>query len=191
MNRFKDLKIENMNEEQSVVYNEIASGPRGNVIGPLQVWLNNPKLASHAQLLGKYARYDSNLKKKLSELAIITTGRCWSSEFEWEHHVPLAIKFGIDIKYIKKIELGMRPIFKNKKEQTVFDFSAEVNLKKKVSDKLYKEAINLLGKNAVIDIVAICGYYTLVSMTLNVFEIKSDKKLWPLPEVNNFTRMLK
>ena len=85
----------------------------------------------------------------------------------------------------------MRPIFKNKKEQTVFDFSAEVNLKKKVSDKLYKEAINLLGKNAVIDIVAICGYYTLVSMTLNVFEIKSDKKLWPLPEVNNFTKMLK
>ena len=180
-----------MSEEQSVVYNEIVSGPRGNVIGPLQVWLNNPKLASLAQLLGKYARYDSNLKKKLSELAIITTGRSWSSEFEWEHHVPLAIKFGIDIKYIKKIELGMRPIFKNKKEQTVFDFSAEVNLKKKVSDKLYKEAINLLGKNAVIDIVAICGYYTLVSMTLNVFEIKSDKKLWPLPEVKNFTKMLK
>ena len=65
MNRFNDLKIENMSEEQSVVYNEIVSGPRGNVIGPLQVWLNNPKLASLAQLLGKYARYESNLKNKL------------------------------------------------------------------------------------------------------------------------------
>ena len=190
MMRIKDWKEEDLSEEQLIVYKEIMNGPRGNVVGPIRIWLNNAKLASCAQSLGKYVRYESNLSTALSELAIITTGRCWSSEFEWEHHAPLAEKAGIDIKYINQIAIGKRPIFKNNFQQAVYDFTAEANIKKNVSDRVYNEVNNLLGKNALIDIVAICGYYNLISMTLNVFRVASEGSHWSLPNIKNFKQML-
>ena len=96
MQRLKDWTVEDLNEEQKKVHDEIVKGPRGSVVGPLRIWLNNPKLAKVAQQVGAYARYGTSLDNSLSELAIITTGRVWSSKFEWEHHAPLAIKAGIN-----------------------------------------------------------------------------------------------
>ena len=84
----------------------------------------------HALKLGKYARYDSNLPAALSELAIITTGICWSAGFEQEQHAPLVKKAGIDIKYINQIAIANRPIFENQDQQAVYDFAAEANIKK-------------------------------------------------------------
>ena len=188
--RIKDWNKEDLSEEQLSIYKEIINGPRGNVIGPIRIWLNNPQFALCAQALGKYARYESNLSSALSELAIITTGRCWSSEFEWEQHAPLAEKAGIDINYINEIALGNRPIFENKDQQAVYDFAAEVNINKNVSDKVYNHADDLLGKNVLIDIVAICGYYSLISMTLNVFKVPSIGSAWVLPKIKNFNHML-
>ena len=191
MKRIEDWNIDELNGQQLEIYNEILNGPRRSVVGPIKVWLNNPKFAQLAQKVGKYARYESSLPPILSELVIIITGRCWSSKFEWEQHAPLAIKNGIKREYVEKIANAERPIFDDKKQQVVYDFVAEVNINKKVSDETYKSAYNLLGKNTIIDIVAICGYYHLISMTLNVFEIPSEDSTWSLPEIENFDNMLR
>lgn len=191
MKRIEDWTVEELNEEQLKIFNEILNGPRGSVVGPIKVWLNNPKFAEIAQKVGKYARFESSLPPSLSELVIIITGRCWSSKFEWEQHAPLAIKNGIKKEYVEKIANAERPIFENNKQQAVYDFVAEVNINKKVSDTTFNKAYNLLGKNSIIDIVAICGYYHLISMTLNVFEIPAENTTtWCLPEIQNFGKML-
>ena len=191
MQRLKDWKVEELNDEQKKVHDDIVNGPRGKVVGPLRIWLNNPKLATCAQQLGAYARYGTSLHKSLSELAIIVTGRVWSSKFEWEHHAPLAIDAGIKEIYVNEISHAKRPKFEDKEEQIVFDFSAECNILKKVTDTTFKMALNTLGQTKIIDIVGICGYYSLISMTLNVFKVPNDTLNWPLPEVDDFSTMLK
>ena len=191
MTRIKDWKVEDLTSEQKEIHDAIISGPRGHVVGPLRVWLNNPGLARSAQTVGAYARYGTCLSKGLSELAIIITGRVWSSAFEWEHHAPLAIEGGIDPKHVDTISLGKKPIFENPEEEAVFDFAAEANILKNVSDSTYKKLVDLLGENAAIDIVGICGYYSLISMTLNVFKVPKDTDKWPLPGVKDFSQMLK
>ena len=191
MQRLKDWTVEDLNEEQKKVHDEIVKGPRGSVVGPLRIWLNNPKLAKVAQQVGAYARYGTSLDNSLSELAIITTGRVWSSKFEWEHHAPLAIKAGINEEYVNIIAQGKRPIFDNQIEQIVFDFAAESNILKNVKDDTFAIALEKLGQTRVIDIVGICGYYSLISMTLNVFKVPNDTPDWPLPEINDFSNMLK
>jgi 4-carboxymuconolactone decarboxylase len=50
--------------------------------------------------------------------------------------------------------------------------------------------VKVLGQTAAIDIVGICGYYSLISMTLNVFKVPNDTDKWPLPEITNFSPML-
>ena len=191
MTRIKDWTVENLTEEQKEIYDAIVSGPRGHVVGPLRIWLNNPGLARSAQTVGEYARYGTSLSKGLSELAIITTGRVWSSAFEWEHHAPLAIEGGIDPENVNIISMGQRPNFTKAEEEAVFDFAAEANILKNVSDNTYNNLVNILNETAAIDIVGICGYYSLISMTLNVFKVPSDTDKWPLPEIKDFSKMLK
>ena len=190
MTRIKDWKLEDLSNEQKEIYDAIVNGPRGHVVGPLRIWLNNPGLAKSAQTVGAYARYGTSLPQALSELAILTTGRVWSSEFEWEHHAPLAIEGGIDPKHVDTISLGKRPLFEKPEEQAVFDFAAEANILKNVSDITYKKLVDILGESAAIDIVGICGYYSLISMTLNVFKVPRDTDNWILPNVDDFNNML-
>lgn len=191
MTRIKDWTVENLTEEQKEIHDTIVSGPRGHVVGPLRIWLNNPGLARSAQTVGEYARYGTSLPKGLSELAIITTGRVWSSAFEWEHHAPLAIEGGIDLEHVNIISMGQRPNFTKAEEEAVFDFAAEANILKNVSDNTYNNLVNTLDETAAIDIVGICGYYSLISMTLNVFKVPNDTDKWPLPEIKDFSKMLK
>ena len=191
MTRIKDWTVENLTAEQKEIHDTIVNGPRGHVVGPLRIWLNNPGLARSAQTVGEYARYGTSLSKGLSELAIITTGRVWSSAFEWEHHAPLAIEGGIDPQHVNIISMGQRPNFTKAEEEAVFDFAAEANILKNVSDNTYNNLVNTLDETAAIDIVGICGYYSLISMTLNVFKVPNDTDKWPLPEIKDFSKMLK
>lgn len=173
--RLPDLAENTLTPAQRQVYQKIASGPRGKVVGPLRVWLQSPDLAERAQALGQYARFDSNLAPHLSELAILVTGRIWGSEFEWSHHVPLARDAGIPEVVIAAIGQGTRPAFDDPEQAAVFDFAVELHRDRQVSDATFNRATQILGTPRVVDLVGICGYYTLISMTINAFEIPSDE----------------
>jgi 4-carboxymuconolactone decarboxylase len=53
-------------------------------------------------------------------------------------------------------------------EAAVFDFCRELHEKKSVSDATYMAALDKLGERGIVDLIAVSGYYTLVSMVLNV-----------------------
>ena len=175
MSRLPELDPAEFSPEQKKVHEAILAGPRGKVVGPLKVWLNNPGLAEHAQALGAYARFNSSLPPRLSELAICVTGAFWKANFEWYAHAPLAIKAGIDPAAIEAIRTGGTPTLEKSDEQVVYDFATEIVWTKRVSSATFERAKKELGLTSVIDLVGIIGYYSLVSVTLNAFEI-------PLPE---------
>lgn len=161
-----------MNEHQKRVYDAIASGPRGRVRGPLAVWLNRPGLAEHAQALGQYCRYDSSLPTRLSELAILTMAVHWQSEFEWWAHKPIALKAGIQPDTVEALRSRSPSVpFAQEDERIVHEFVNTLVNTKQVPRPLYEEAVATLGADNVVDLVGLAGYYTLISMTINVFEI--------------------
>jgi len=129
----------------------------------------------HAQALGAYARFNSSLPPRLSELAICVTGAFWKANFEWYAHAPMAINAGIDPAAIEAIRTGGTPKLEKSDEQAVYDFAREIVQTKRVSSATFERAKKELGLTSVIDLVGIIGYYSLVSVTLNAFEI-------PLPE---------
>lgn len=171
MARIPDLDPSNLSAEQERVYNAIASGPRGVVHGPLAVWLNRPQLADKAQQLGQYCRYDSSLPPRLSELAILVTARIWDAAFEWQSHEPPARKAGLPDAVITALANDEEPPFTADDESVVYRFSRTLNLQRRVPDELYREAENTLGREALIDLVGVLGYYSLISMTINAFEV--------------------
>lgn len=156
---------------QKEVAEAIAAGPRGSVRGPLAVWLNRPGLAAKAQELGQYCRYDSSLEPHLSELAILVMARTYSAEFEWFAHKPIALKAGISQDIVEAIRIGQDPDFADPKESVVYRFARSALDTRQVPDALYAEAETVLGRDRLVDLVGVLGYYSLISLTLNIFRV--------------------
>jgi 4-carboxymuconolactone decarboxylase len=171
MTRVPPLTLAEMTPEQQVVHAAIAAGPRGQVRGPLAVWLRRPKLADRAQALGQYCRYDSSLPPRLSELAILVMAHIWGSEFEWWAHKPLALKAGLAADIVEAIRVGQVPAFVNKDEAVIHAVLQALHETRRIPDTLYSEAVAILGQDGMIDLVGVAGYYTLISMTINAFEV--------------------
>lgn len=171
MTRIPPLQPAEMNDDQRAVHAAIVAGPRGQVRGPLAVWLHRPGLAATAQALGQYCRYDSSLPQRLSELAILVMGQFWRAEFEWWAHKPIALKAGVDEAVVEALRTGAEPAFSREDEATVYAVVRSLNEAHRIPAPLYDRAIAVLGNDAVIDLVGLAGYYTLISMTVNAFEV--------------------
>jgi 4-carboxymuconolactone decarboxylase len=182
MSRLPELRYDAMTTEQQRVHDEIVAGPRGQVVGPLQVWLHSPGLAERAQKLGAYVRFGSALPAPLAELAILVTARHWQAEFEWHAHARLARAAGIPEAVIEAIRRGAAPALTDAGSRAVHAVARELHETRSLSDATYATAAAALGRKALVDLVGLLGYYTLVSMTLNAFAVPTPDGSRPFAE---------
>jgi 4-carboxymuconolactone decarboxylase len=134
-------------------------------------WLRNPELARRAQRLGELLRYDTALPARLSELAILVVARHWGSHYEWHVHKQEALKAGVSADVVRSIASGGTPALETDAERAVHRIAASLMEARGVPEPLYREGVAALTERGVVDLVGIVGYYTLVAMTLNTFEI--------------------
>ncbi len=166
---------EQMNPEQRRVHDRIVSGRRGRIQGPLRAALHNADLADRWQALGELLRYHTTLPPRLSELAILVTGRACQSPFEWYAHRLEAEKVGIEPQIIEAILAERWPDGLSPDDAAVLRYASELNEFNSVSDACHADAVARFGERTVVELTALVGYYTMVAMTLNAHEI-------PLPE---------
>ena len=179
--RFPDIKKEQMTDAQKRVYDAIAGGPRGGVRGPFGPLLRCPELTDRVQKLGEYLRYNTSLPPRLSEFAILINARFWDSKYEWYAHKPLALKGGLSEAIADDLAQNKKPANMKPDEELIYDFAMTLHRQHFVDDALFKRAVALIGEAGVVDLVAVSGYYTLVSMVLNVAEIPippGEKSPW-------------
>lgn len=166
--------------EQEAVLDEILSGPRGNLAGPFLAWIASPELAQHAQQLGAFCRYNTGLPLRLSELAILITAAQWRAQAEWQIHCPIAIEAGVSADVAEALREGRRPVFVDADEALIYDFAVELYDTKRVSDTTFAKVEERFGHETTVNLVGLLGYYALVAMTLNVFEMRVNEDE-PLP----------
>jgi len=184
--RFQLIPVENLTPDQRKLYDAIRSGPRANIAGaspskpgplggPFNVWLRSPAIGDCVQRLGEEIRFRSSLPSKLNEMAIMVTARFWTSQYEWHAHCKLALDAGLDPIVAQDIAEGRRPATMDADEAIIYDFSRELHESHEVSDSTYQRALDRFGERGVFDLIAVNGFYSLVSMCLN-----TDRT--PLPE---------
>ena len=169
--RFPELKREQMTDAQKRVYDSIAGGPRAGVRGPFGPLLRSPELTDRVQKLGEYLRYNTVLPARLNEFAILINARFWDSKYEWFAHKILALKGGLSETIAADLAQNKRPANMKLDEEVVYDFCTTLHRQHCVDDALFQRAVTMFGEQGVMDLTAVSGYYTLVSMVLNVAEI--------------------
>jgi 4-carboxymuconolactone decarboxylase len=160
-----------MSTAQRAVADAIMSGPRKRMSGPFNAWLRSPELADRLQKVGEYVRFNTSLDKRINEMAILMTARAWGSQYEWYAHAPLAIKAGLDPAIVTAIGAGRKPDNMKDDEAIVWEFTTQLRRDHGVDDAIYAKALEKFGEQGIMDLVAVNGYYDVVSMTLNVARV--------------------
>lgn len=145
------------------------AGLRGQeVFGPFAIMLRSPEVMLRAGAMGDYMRYRTVLPPRLNEFIILLTARHWTQQFEWYVHQPAALKAGLSPDMVNAIAHGRRPNGMSDEEKTVHDFTLELLRGQNVSDPTYAAAVARFGEQGVVDMVGVAGYYTFLSMMMNM-----------------------
>ena len=167
--RMPPLARETMDELQRAAADELIAGPRKGVKGPFIPLMRSPRLLAPLQKAGEYLRFDSALSRRVSEFATLVVSRQWTQQFEWLR--PRAAGAAgrderRDDRSTARSDAG-RPTM-SAEEAFVYDFVVELTTHRGVSDATYAQCIERFGERGVIDLVGLIGYFTMISMVLNV-----------------------
>jgi 4-carboxymuconolactone decarboxylase len=177
--RFRLIPFTEMTPDQRKYADAVMAGPTSSTgsaavvpgastIGsPFNVYLRSPILADQLRGVAEYLRFKTSLPSRLNEFAILVTARKWTAQYEWFAHHRLALKAGLDPAIAEDLAQGRHPANMPPDEEAVYNFCHELHTTNQVSDASFKAVKDRFGEQGVVDLVAVSGYYVLVSMVLN------------------------
>jgi 4-carboxymuconolactone decarboxylase len=180
--RFKTLTEAEMTPEQRQLVQAIIAGPRKQMRGgPFQALLRTPELGDIVQQLGAGVRFKNTLPDALKEFAILVTARHWTAQYEWVAHSRMGLEAGLDPAKAATLAQGKRPQAMSPDETAIYEFATELLHAGEVSDATFASVKERWGERGVVELILTVGYYTAVSMILNVHRHPIPADATPLP----------
>lgn len=175
MPRLPPLDENKLAPNQRKIYDEIKR-----VRGPFAVWLRNAELAEHALGLQDLFASRAQLDRRLIQLIILVSARHTSAQFAWHVHAPHALKEGIAPDIVDAIRERRTPTFAREDERLVYDIAMELNTTHSLSEANFSRALAMLGEHKLVELVCAVGFYSMVAMTLNAFDVPVPAEKVPL-----------
>jgi len=178
MTRIPYVRREELGPEGQQLWDGIVSGQGdrlltadGGLAGPFNAFVTVPGAGRRMVSLGGTLRFGTSIERRLSEIAIITVGARWQAEFEWWAHAPMAREHGVAGAVVDAIGRGEDPPFEADDERAVYAVARELGQSGRLDQETYDAAHRLLGDAGMVELVSLCGYYTLISYLLNAFTV--------------------
>jgi 4-carboxymuconolactone decarboxylase len=166
--RFRPLQLADLTPEQKTMVEHLFSGERKGMGGPFNVLLRSPEMGDAAQQFGGQARFHAALPRQVAETVIILNGRYWGAQYEWNAHKAAALQAGLNPAIAEAIATGKRPTGMTPELEAAYNFVDELLTTHQVSNAAFQAAKEKFGEKGVVDMIALSGWYCMVSMTLNV-----------------------
>jgi len=178
MSRLPELRHDQLSPDAQAVWAAIVGTrgpqletPAGGLPGPFNAFVHAPDVGGGLTALGATLRFGTSIERRLSEVAIITVGARWQAEFEWWAHARMAREHGVPDVVVDAIGRGEPPSFEAEDERIVYAIASSLAQTGHVSQPDYDAGQELLGDTGMVELVALCGYYTLISFLLNAFDV--------------------
>ena len=179
MGRLPELDESKLTTEQQKVHDQIKR-VRGQVRGPFAVWLRNPELGEATLKLQDMFAARVKLDRRLVQLMILVAARFANAQYAWFIHEPHALQHGIAQDIVDAIRERRTPNFSKEDERLVYDITLELNTTHALSAATFKRGIELFDEQRIVELVSGVGFYSMVAMTLNAFDISVPTGKKPL-----------
>ena len=163
-NRFRPLRYDELSPMQRAFADREIAGGRKPETGPFNIYLRSPEMAELSRPLSDYLRFKAPQPRKLKEIAIMLTARYWGGQYVWYSHRQQALDAGLSPAFITALAAGERPVSMSADEAATYDFVTQLLTTRQVSDANFKVMTALVGEQGVVELVALIGQYTGLTM---------------------------
>jgi 4-carboxymuconolactone decarboxylase len=163
---------EQIAEDQKHVWDDIVAS-RGSVRGPFRAMLHSPELAARVAHLGTYIRFQSQLDPHVRELATLATAYTLDCEYEASAHEGAMREAGFPeatLTALREKRFQDLPT----EERWIGAFVQQALAKHRVDATTLAEAERRVGTQGVVELAGTIGYYALLAVTLNTFEVPAS-----------------
>ena len=172
--RYQETPVAQMDPETKAAY-EQTMRLRGLVPGPHKIWLANPTLSSTIVPIGAYYQKESTLTKAEIEIVTVITTSRWHSAYGTYEHEKIAEKLGnLPAETAERLIAGLDVEFNDSRQQVVYELASALVQTRIVPVGLYQRAKVALGDAGIVDVTVLIGWFTMVSMTLNVYDVPAN-----------------
>jgi len=159
--------------EHQGIYDAIVKS-RGEVRGCFPALLHVPTIADHTASLGGYLRFDGKLEPKVRTLAALTTSRELDCIHEWAAGVKNAEKNRISRETLVAVHRRQPTAGLPPDEAEIVDYVRAILQSHRVTEQVFQSMLTHLGVAGIVELTATIGYYSMISCTLNAFELSSS-----------------
>lgn len=180
-NRLPLIQRDDMDEQGQKAYDSAVSNPRSlaGLQGPAGIRLHSARSRE-----SEYLRYESDLGRRLTELAILVTAREMDQQFEWTVHEGVALQEGLEPAIIDVVRLRQPLTGLGEKETAIIQLGREVFRNHRLSPDTFTRALQLFGSKTLVDLVSLMGNYASTAVLLTTFDQQlppGQKPLLPIP----------
>ena len=186
MSRLDIPKGDDLDEAQQALRDAVVGSRKGLGAevwgrGPFGVWQSAPNVGHPALDLGAAVRFRTGLPPDVREVAICTVGVHYKAKFELAAHRAIGIEAGLDPEALDRLAAGENPGWVGDLE-LAHRYTATLLADHRVSSELHDEMVGSFSNSGAVELVTTVGYYCLICLTLNAFEVPLPKEMsdpWP------------
>jgi 4-carboxymuconolactone decarboxylase len=171
-----------LDDAQRAVYEAITGGPRasqartvplvdesGRLAGPFAIMLLSPEVGNAIQQVGAKIRFSKALTGRERELGILTVAGELRSDFERLAHEPAARKLGLTQAQANAVLSGRIPDGLTDDEALICRLARVMTADRNLPDEDYETGLAALGKERLVELTWLVGYYSALALALAVF----------------------
>jgi 4-carboxymuconolactone decarboxylase len=177
-NRLPLPKREDLNAADQKIFDFIMARQRAGLPGrqkerPLET-MYSPALAKGMEEAHHYVKYDTGLGDRTITVAVLTTSRELTNQFEWTQWEEVARKptstWKVEPKVIDAIKY-CRPVTDlDAKDAAIINFGRELFGARKVSSATFAKVLQLFGRRGSVDLEELMGLYAATGYELVAFD---------------------
>lgn len=148
----------------------------GALMGPWNPWLHEPRIGGAIWELTKAMTMEATLPDTVRQIAILVTGAHFDAAYEIYAHIAVAEKDEIDDTTLATLVSGSRPDGLSKEDGVGYDVAYALVNGGVLPEPVYRLAVSTFGQHGANELIYLVGLYSLVSMTLNGFNVSLPEK---------------
>src|ERR1051325_6708589 len=166
--RLPPIPADKLTDAQKKAFAEFKEERKQDVFGPFVPLSRSPQLMINAAKMGTYLRFGNSLPRDVSEFAILLVSRRFTQQYEWYVHAADGKTAGLSDAIIQAVADGRRPEGMSEGMEMFYDCSNELSDFHSVTDRTYARMVAKYGEQGMMDLGGLNGYYSMISMVLNV-----------------------
>jgi 4-carboxymuconolactone decarboxylase len=139
--------------------------------GPYSALAHVPKMAERVAALEEYFRSAAALPAPDRELVILATAREMGAHYPWTRHEIRARQVGTRTEALEAVRANGSLEKLAPRERVLVEIARSLLRNRGLSEELFARGLAELGRQQLVEAVALAGHYSLIGMVVNAFDV--------------------